>query len=360
MALSFLTVFESVLLTDPTLGGIEDAFCPEVDENQGMATTASRVLELLSLLQTHRQWPGGELADRLGVTQRTLRRDVERLRGLGYRVDATRGVAGGYRLEAGSQLPPLLLSEDEAVTVAVGLRSAVAQGLVDGEHTTLSALAKFEQLLPPALRARTDALAAAVHTSPSGGVPVAADLIGQLALACRDAERIRFTYRSGDGATSARSVEPHAVVSLGRHWFLMAWDRDREDWRTFRLDRIADVFGTHVRFEARPVPGGDAAEYVRTSIRSLRAPLWLDVVLEAGLEEMRARLGGWGSGLLAAEEGRCVWPLAGESVAHLLSTLAWVPADIGYTLSGDRELIAEIEKAARRTAAAARAGVASV
>jgi predicted DNA-binding transcriptional regulator YafY len=325
-----------------------------------MAATASRVLELLSLLQTHRQWAGSELARRLEITERTLRRDVERLRTLGYRVAATRGVSGGYRLEAGSQLPPLLLSEDEAVTIAVGLRSAVAQGLVDGQHTTLSGLAKFEQLLPPALRARTDALAAVVHTPPAGGVPVAAELIGELALACRDAERIRFRYRSGDAAHTMRSVEPHAVVSLGRNWFLVAWDRDRGDWRTFRLDRIEDVFGTRVRFEPRQVPGGDAAAYVRAGIRAVRAPLRLDVVLQARIDEVRARLGGWGSELVADGADRCVWPLAGESVAHLASALAWVPADIPYGLRGDRELIAHIANAARRTATAAGTPTASV
>lgn len=320
-----------------------------------MAATASRVLELLSLLQTHRQWPGPELADRLGVTERTLRRDVERLRDLGYRVDAVRGPAGGYRLEAGSHLPPLLLTEDEAVTIAVGLRSAVAQGLVDGEHTTLSALAKFEQLLPPALRTRTDALAAALRTSPSGGVPVSADLIGTLALACRDTERIRFAYRAGDGSESNRSVEPHAVVSHGRSWFLLAWDRDRDDWRTFRLDRIENVFSTRVRFEPRPIPGGDAAGYVRTGIRIALAPLHLDVVLHAGIEDVRARLGGWGAGLVDEGADRCVWPLSGESVAHLVSALAWVPADLGFELRGDRALLARVAKAAKRPASAARA-----
>ncbi|MHA7984698.1 helix-turn-helix transcriptional regulator [Rathayibacter sp. CAU 1779] len=320
-----------------------------------MAATASRVLELLSLLQTHRQWPGPELAERLEITERTLRRDVERLRELGYRIDSVRGSAGGYRLEAGAHLPPLLLSEEEAVTVAVGLRSAVAQGLVDGERTTLSALAKFEQLLPPALRARTDALAAALHTSPSGGVPVGAELIGVLALTCRDHERIRFRYRTADGTESQRSVEPHALVSQGRSWFLLAWDRDRDGWRTFRIDRIADVFGTRVRFEPREIPGGDAAGYVRTSIRSLRAPLRVDVVLHMPVDEMRSRMGGWGAAIVAAGDDRCVWPVAGETVAHLVSALAWIPGDVGYELRADRRLLAEIAGAARRPAAAARA-----
>ena len=313
-----------------------------------MAATASRVLELLSLLQMHRQWAGPELADRLGVTERTLRRDIDRLRELGYRIDAARGTAGGYRLEAGAQLPPLLLTEEEAVTVAVGLRSAVAQGLVDGENTTLSALAKFEQLLPPALRARTDALASTLHTSPTGGAPVAPELIGTLALACRDQERIRFRYRAADGTESQRSVEPHAVVTQGRSWFLVAWDREREDWRTFRVDRIAEVFGTRVRFEPRAIPGGDAAGYVRTAIRSVREPLRLDVVLHVPIETMRERLGGWGAGLVDEGPDRCVWPISGETVPQLLAAVVWVPADIEYELRGDESLLARLGEAAQR------------
>jgi predicted DNA-binding transcriptional regulator YafY len=318
-----------------------------------MADTASRVLELLGLLQTHRMWPGAQLAERLDITERTLRRDIERLRELGYRIEAERGLGGGYRLEAGTHLPPLLLTEEEAVTIAVGLRSAVAQGLVDGEHTTLSALAKFEQLLPPALRSRTDAIAASLHTAVPGGIPVAADLLGTLALACRDHERLRFGYRAADGAETRRSVEPHALVSLGRSWMLLAWDRDRDDWRTFRLDRISDVFGTRVLFEARPVPGGDAAAYVKGRVATVRAPLRVDVVLHEELERMRARLGGWGAELEARGAGQCVWPLRGESLAHLVSALAWVPADVPFELEGDPELLTQVAASAARLGAGA-------
>jgi predicted DNA-binding transcriptional regulator YafY len=318
-----------------------------------MADTASRVLELLGLLQTHRMWPGSQLAARLEITERTLRRDIERLRELGYRIEAERGLGGGYRLEAGAQLPPLLLTEDEAVTIAVGLRSAAAQGLVDGEHTTLSALAKFEHLLPPALRARTDAIAAATHTSPANGIPVAAELLATLALACRDRERIRFAYRAADGAETRRAVEPHALVPLGRNWMLLAWDRERLDWRTFRLDRMQNVFGTRVEFEPRAIPGGDAAAYVRGHVRSARAPLQVDVVLHAGLEPMRARLGAWGMELQARGDDCCVWPLRGESLAHLMSALAWVPADIPFELEGDPELLTGLAAAAGRLQSAA-------
>ena len=153
-----------------------------------MAETTSRTLELLHLLQTHRQWPGPELAERLGVTDRTLRRDIERLRELGYRVAAERGANGGYRLEAGANLPPLLLTNDEAVAMAIGLRLAAAQGLVDGALTTQTALAKFEQVLPSAVRERVNALAASIAPESPRGAPVAGELLGQLALACRDVQ----------------------------------------------------------------------------------------------------------------------------------------------------------------------------
>ncbi|MEP6980968.1 MAG: WYL domain-containing protein, partial [Nakamurella sp.] len=197
-----------------------------------MSGATSRVLDLLCLLQTHRQWAGADLSRRLGVTERTLRRDVERLRELGYRVDATRGISGGYRLAAGSQLPPLLLSDDEAVAVAVGLRLAATQGLVDGEQTTLSALAKFEQLLPKALRRRVNALGEHLRpTQPLGGA-VSPEMLGQLALACRDTERIRFRYTVADGTETERQVEPLSVVAAQRAWYLVCWDVVRADWRT--------------------------------------------------------------------------------------------------------------------------------
>jgi biotin operon repressor BirA-like protein len=160
-----------------------------------MAQTTSRILQLLNLLQTHRQWSGAQLADRLAVTRRTLRRDIDRLRELGYRVEATRGSGGGYRLEAGAELPPLLLTAEEAVTMAIGLRVAAAEGLTDGEQTTLSALAKFEQVLPSALRQRVNALAAAVQASSTDSrrTPVPPDLLGQLALCAATGSVCGFT-----------------------------------------------------------------------------------------------------------------------------------------------------------------------
>src|SRR5690349_1673026 len=204
-----------------------------------MANTSERTLRLLSLLQTHRYWAGTDLADRLGVSERTLRRDVDRLRELGYPVDASRGVAGGYQLRAATAMPPLLLDDEEAVAIAVGLRPA-AGGAVEGiEETSVRALTKVIQVMPPRLRRRVEALRA--YTVPgvfSGGPTVDAEALAVIASACRDDERLRFDYTARGQERTTRLVEPHRLVSLGRRWYLVAWDTERGDWRTFRVDRL--------------------------------------------------------------------------------------------------------------------------
>src|SRR5215213_7208651 len=202
------------------------------------ATTSSRLLTLLSLLQGRRDWPGGELAERLEVSGRTVRRDVERLRGLGYPVESLTGPAGGYRLRAGAAMPPLLLDDDEAIAIAVGLRTAARASVTGIEETAVRALVKLEQVLPSHLRRRVRALQAATTTVPTGGPTVDPQCLTVLAAACRDHERVRFAYSGRDGAESRREVEPHSLVNVGRRWYLVAWDRRREDWRTFRVDRI--------------------------------------------------------------------------------------------------------------------------
>ncbi|MGA1835610.1 WYL domain-containing protein [Herbiconiux sp. 11R-BC] len=315
-----------------------------------MAETTSRILSLLNLLQTHRQWPGGELAQRLGVTARTLRRDIERLRELGYRVEATRGVTGGYRLEAGTQMPPLLLTGDEAVTMAIGLRVAAATGLVDGEQTTLSALAKFEQVLPAELRQRVSALSASVQPLTAGrrGAPVSHDLLGVLALACRDRARIRFHYVAGDGAETDRLVEPHTLVSAARSWFFLCWDLQRDDWRTFRVDRMSAFFGTRVHFEPRELPAKDAAAYVAQAMAGLGRRHSAEVRLSIPLAELQRRLGPYANGARAIDARTSGWPLHGDSYESMLASIAWIPADLDYELRGSPEFLAFVRAAAER------------
>src|SRR3954465_6128557 len=229
-----------------------------------MSETASRLLELLSLLQARRDWPGGELADRLEVSGRTIRRDVDRLRALGYPVESLTGPAGGYRLRAGTAMPPLLLDEGEAIAIAVGLGTAARASVAGIEETSIRALVKLAQVLPAHLRRRVAALGSATIAPPAGGPTVDPQDLTTIAAACRDFECLRFEYRSRDGTATRREVEPHALVNLGRRWYLVAWAGARAGWRTFRVDRVSRP-ATGSRFTPRRLPGGDAAQYVRSS-----------------------------------------------------------------------------------------------
>ena len=219
-----------------------------------MLETSARLLRLLSLLQTRRDWTSGELATRLGVTTRTIRNDVDRLRGLGYPVEARPGVAGGYRLGAGATLPPLLLDDDEAVAIAIGLRTAAGGSIAGIEETSVRALAKLQQVLPSRLRHRVSAFQSHLLPMPSSGPQVDPDVLTVIASACRDHERLRFDYRTHSGAGSQRSVEPYRLINDRRRWYLVAWDVDRDAWRTFRVDRIEPRTPTGPRFTPRALP----------------------------------------------------------------------------------------------------------
>lgn len=260
-------------------------------------SSSARMLQLLSLLQTHRYWPGSELARRLEVSARTLRRDVDRLRGLGYPVRAARGAAGGYQLEAGAAMPPLLLDDEEAVAIVVGLQAA-AGGMVEGiEETSVRALSKVVQVMPPRLRRRVDALAAysvPAVLSASSGPRIDAEVLATLAQACRDDERVRFGYRTRDGDAMERLVEPFRLVSVGRRWYLVAWDLTRHDWRSFRLDRMGEVSTTGVRFRQRGLPGGDAGEFVTRGLSTLPQRHHVSVRVHTDADAVRRRVGRWG------------------------------------------------------------------
>lgn len=258
--------------------------------NIDMTETSGRLLQLLSLLQARRDWPGVELADRLGVSGRTIRRDVERLRKLGYPVDSLTGPAGGYRLRAGTAIPPLLLDDEEAIAIAVGLRTAARASVTGIEETAVRALVKLEQVLPKHLRRRVRALGSATISPPVGGPTVDPQHLTVIAAACRDSERLRFAYRSRDGTDSLREVEAHALVNLGRRWYLLAWDRRREDWRSFRVDRLARPASTGVRFTARRLPAKDAAAFVRESIIGAPNRFEARVTLRAAADEIASRV----------------------------------------------------------------------
>jgi predicted DNA-binding transcriptional regulator YafY len=291
-----------------------------------MANTSARMLRLLSLLQTHRYWPGSELADRLEVSPRTLRRDVDRLRDLGYPVDASRGVAGGYQLQAGAAVPPLLLDDDEAVAIAVGLRT-VAAGF---DETSVRALAKVIQLLPPRLRRRIDALREVTSPGVFGGGPALdATVLTTLALACRGEERLRFGYTPREGETTTRYVEPHRLVPLGRRWYLIAWDLDRGDWRSFRVDRLDSPAMTGARFRPREIPGGDPAAWLRSRMARIPARYDVSVVLETAASTVRAMIGHYGT-VEEITESSCRmrmntddlgWPVMVVGVLHVEFTI---------------------------------------
>jgi predicted DNA-binding transcriptional regulator YafY len=249
--------------------------------------SSGRLLTLLSLLQTPREWPGRELAERLQVSLRTIRRDVDRLRDLGYPVEASMGAIGGYRLVAGTAMPPLLLDDEEAVAITVGLRTA-ARHAVDGiEEASVRALGKLEQVLPARLRYRVTSLGAAtVAMTAWDRATVDPDHLTVLAAAITSGERLRFAYRD-----SPRLVEPHRLVSAGRRWYLVAYDNERGDWRMFRVDRIDDPRRTGIRVPLRGLPAGDAAEFVAARLSALAPTYRAVVTLHAPAERVAARLG---------------------------------------------------------------------
>ena len=317
-----------------------------------MTETSSRLLELLSLLQARRDWPGGELADRLEVSRRTVRRDVERLRGLGYPVESLPGPAGGYRLRAGAAMPPLLLDDDEAIAIAVGLRTAARASVTGIEETAVRALVKLEQVLPRHLRRRVRALQAATMSLPAGGPTVDPQALTVIAAACRDSERLRFAYRSRDGAESRREVEPHSLVNIGRRWYLAAWDRDRDDWRTFRVDRLARPASTGVRFDARDLPAKDAAAYVTESISATPTRYDARVTVNAPADAVRKRIPSYWGTIEPIDEGRCEYRTGDDDLDWLALRIAMV--DFEFEVHEPPELVSHLRALSRRVQRATR------
>ncbi|HEX6286335.1 MAG TPA: YafY family protein [Acidimicrobiia bacterium] len=288
-----------------------------------MSGTTSRALRLLSLLQSRRVWTGADLMERLAVSERTLRRDIDRLRDLGYEVDSVTGPAGGYQLQAGTDIPPLLLDDEEATAIAVGLMTA-AGGSIEGlEETSLRALTKLEQVMPPRVRRQVATLQAAVVPLVRAWVTVDAGVLTNVAQACRDHERIRFEYQTRGGERAERHVEPHQLVSIHQRWYLLAFDRDREDWRTFRLDRMWSPWGTRVRFEPRPIPGGSAADYVEQSLRSMPMRYRAEATVHAPAGDVAERLKHGDAEVEAIDEGRCRVRIKGDALEWLAFTLIW-------------------------------------
>jgi predicted DNA-binding transcriptional regulator YafY len=322
-----------------------------------MANTSSRTLRLLSLLQTQRFWAGAELAGRLGVSPRTLRRDVDRLRLLGYPVEAERGVQGGYQLVAGAALPPLLLDDDEAIALAVGLQAGIQSGTVTGiAESSVRALAKVTKVMPPRLRRQVDALAA--MTVPAvwgvGGPSVDPAVLATVAQACRDSEQVEFSYTSREGQASERCVQPHRLVLLGRRWYLVAWDLVRGDWRSFRIDRLAEPRSTQRHFAPRPLPQGDAAAFVRAGIDNLAPTQVIEAVVRAPAAVVRERIGRWAT-VEEIDDSSCLLHMTTDSLDWPAFALAAVDSD--FEVLHPASLVAHIAELGRRFTAAATAAL---
>lgn len=315
-----------------------------------MWETSVRLLRLLSLLQARRDWSGADLADRLGVTTRTVRNDVERLRILGYQVHSSTGTAGGYRLGAGAKLPPLLLDDDEAVAVAVGLRAAAAGTVTGIEETSLGALTKLEQTLPSRLRHRVDALRAVTVSAAGGGPTVDAETLTTIAGASRNHEQLRFDYLGHDGQASIRKVEPHRLVYTGRRWYLLAWDTDRKDWRTFRADRIRPRLPTGPRFTPREPPD-DAATHVVRGVGSLAWPYQARIQLQAPAEVIAERIPPTAGLLKPIDADTCLLQTGGPSLYDLAGFLSSL--DVAFTVLDPPELRTLLRTLAARYTAAA-------
>jgi len=311
-----------------------------------MLETSSRLLRLLSLFQAQRYWSGSELSERLEVTARTLRRDVDKLRSLGYPVNSTPGTAGGYQLGAGANLPPLLLDDEEAVAVAVGLRTA-ASGTVAGiEEASVRALSKLQQVLPSRLRRRVTALQSFIQPLAYGGPMVDAETLAVIAGACRDCEKLRFGYHSRDGTASQREVEPHRLVHTGRRWYLAAWDVGRSNWRTFRVDRIERRPTAGQRFTPRTSPDGDFAAYVSRSVSSAPHAHQARVIFHVPVERAAERIPSAAGKLEAIDDRTCVLHTGASCLDSLCMYLAMTGFE--FEIQEPAELIERIRSLAER------------
>lgn len=304
--------------------------------------TTERVLRLLGLLQRRPSWTAAALAAELGVTDRSVRRDVERLRALGYPVHAAAGVGGGYRLGAGTRLPPLLLDDEEAIATAVSLRMASGGTVAGAGEAALRALAKLDQVMPPRLRAEVRAVHGATETLVGPGVQIDAELLVTLARACRDAVRVRFRYPGRDGGERERTVEPVRMVATGRRWYLMAWDADRDAWRTFRLDRMRETVATTWRFRPREHP--DPVAYVQRAVTEAPYRHLARIRLHAAPDEVRELVPPQVGRVEDDRDGWCLLVVGGAD----LDVLALHVARLGF----EAEVLepAELREAAARLA----------
>lgn len=280
---------------------------------------SARLLRLLSLLQSNRDWTGGELAQELDVSGRTVRKDIDRVRNLGYAVDATRGAVGGYRLGIGAAMPPLLLDDDESVAIVIGLLSAARSGISGQEAAAQRALVKMEQMLPIRLRNRVAALRTmAVQIPDDEQLPtVDSAMLSTIATARRNLERLRIAYTRHDGVSSRRIVDPHNLVNWGQRWYLVAWDAERNDWRTFRVDRIARVEATGLLFDPRPTPEEDMSRYIALNVSRAGWVHTATFVIAASADQVLAQINPAVGTVEAIDESTCVLRTGADNLSSI-------------------------------------------
>lgn len=313
-----------------------------------MADTSARMLRLLSLLQLHRHWPGTELANRLEVSERTVRRDIDRLRSLGYPVESLPGVAGGYQLTAGSSLPPMVFEHDEAIALAVGLRDVAHGSDPTTAEASLRALAKLTAMLPPTVRHHIELMSSVTDTNPLLRAAPTPDVtvLGTVAQACRDLVRLTFGYTAADATVSTRYVEPYRLVTLGRRWYLVAFDLDRADWRTFRIDRVKEPLASRNSFDPRPLPAPDLSSYLAERIRELKTSIDVELIVHAPVDNVIALLGSWATVTAGPTRGTSRVRMVTDSLDWPLLALARV--DAAFTVIAPPELRERLEAFARR------------
>ncbi|RPA63388.1 YafY family transcriptional regulator [Gordonia oryzae] len=317
-----------------------------------MLETSARLLHLLSLLQTRREWSGQELADRLEITTRTVRRDVDKLRELGYPVDATVGVGGGYRLGAGAEMPPLLLDDQEVLAVALGLDAVTTGPVSDMAEASAGALTKLRQVMPSRLRHRLDSLSLEAVPRTEGQVRVSAEVLTDIATTCHRHEQLRFDYRRGDGTESRREVEPYRLVRNGMRWYLIAFDLGRDDWRSFRVDRMDPKIPTGPRFTPRALPEGAASRFLERSLGAMYRTSSARVRIHAPVETIGPMVSdAWGT-LESGDEQTCELTLYSTSLPSIARWLHAFDADF-TVLSPDalRDELAGVAEHHERVAA---------
>jgi predicted DNA-binding transcriptional regulator YafY len=309
-----------------------------------MLPTSTRLLRLLTLLQSRRHWSGRDLSERLEIDQRTVRRDVDRLRELGYPVQAFSGHGGGYQLGAGSSVPPVLLSDDEAVAVAVALRAA-AGSVAKMEETSIGLLAKLDQVMPARLRKRASALHSVTITLPGGDSAPAVDVLTRIAAACRDNLRLKLSYRDRTGKPTARNLEPLRLAHTGRRWYLVAWDVDREDWRTFRVDRVQQVSGIGTQFVPRKFPG-DIVEYVSRSIAYMAYTYRMKLRLKGSHEVLSKQVPGWCGQLEKLDDEHCTLSVGADSIEMLVTQILMTRVE--FEVLEAQDLMPELRRVTER------------